>query len=883
MADATEGSTVSPTDSNMDTTPTTNTTNATEHQAQPVLLSGPMSPWFKARWRLEIRLANDTNHAFDARTAYGNFVATALQAFPDMICFGDNTGCEYFRDMVGMPAASDFHLYFQGAKSHRPEHGAYRYYMVVEVQTRYLAIQDVKRNKQFLQFLHSTDTWLTYHYLDSLDIQAAGFFTLRHPHWTHQDSFHYRTRLALTAYLQDLDVGTLAPDQAAAVIPYKTGGHELPRFDLCIQNIRAYYARSKATKSEKANKPQAKFIAAEALEFRCSRVHTDLFVCLLEGITQRDHWSLGRFAPYQLCQDSPDHFRACVAEQHKFINSTSFLAIHNADSSIFDGLLPIDTMNNHPGFIDATAPMSLRSFLLNIPGPDDDDPKNTPQFLALECDSQSGVWKLLCPSEHIQDCGAWYDDNFLALYQATDRFSRLPTQSVARHPFRRTIRSDRKARAALMEESGLSMELPKGRSAPQVRKTVKVMIDEQSFPELVNPWQPVTNPTAAPPSHKNLRRSGKVKKQVSYADAVTVSSSQSTALTSAPTTTSQALEHRVNQLASQLQDQTRHSTSLREELSTLQATVNAQADQITTVRQTQAGMATTQATIQNQVEAIQTAQVTQAANQQQVSQALERLFQRLDANDASTHQQFDYLANLIRQQQPAIPAPTPSPPQLAAPHPGSNNESDPSLPAPSSVPATSATPSRPNTSRPRDPNSNQDPDTSSPPHKRTCPPALSPDTQYALENSSPIHVPDETPPATSDQGNPTSETQTAQHPATLFPSVTAPVAALPPAVPAPSTNAPSPVLPSAPPRIMATRDDVAAASQPQPRPTNGIINPYATSRRNSGPPTGNNTTAPSGTTDRSSDPVATTGNTTTTTNNGSRPPAAPDPNNTNQA
>ena len=357
MAEATEGSDDSPTNnSSMDTNPTNPSPNADTGPAPPVLLSGPRSPWYQARWRLEIRLPNDTNLAFDAGKAYSNFVSTTLQAFPNVIHFCTNDGSEYFSNQSQVPPPLSYPTYFQGAKSHRPEHGAYRFYMVITVQTLGLSIQNMKQNKQFLQFLHSTDAWLTYHNLDTLDIQAAGVFTLRHPQWTLMEGFHWRAEMALETYLHDLDIGTLPPDQVAAVRPYKLYGQALPKFDLCIQNVRAYYARSSTRNPQAASsKPQAKFISAEAIEFRCSRAHLDLFLCLLDGVTSKDIWSLGQFASYQLRSDSPDHFRACVAEQNTFVQSTSYILIQNAAGRVFDGQVPLDTVNNYEGFTDTTS------------------------------------------------------------------------------------------------------------------------------------------------------------------------------------------------------------------------------------------------------------------------------------------------------------------------------------------------------------------------------------------------------------------------------------------------------------------------------------------------------------------------------------------------
>ena len=382
MAEATEGSDDRPINSTMDTHPTNTNTNSSEPQEPPVLFSGPASPWFQSRWRLEIRLANDTNHAFDAGKAYHNFVSTALQAFPNAIHFCTNDGSMYFTEQSQMPSPTDYHNYFQGARSSRPEHGAYRFYMVLAVQTYGLPIQDMKHNKQFLEFLHSTVTWLTYHNLDSLDIQSAGFFTLRHPHWTFLEGFHFRAKNALKDYLQDLDMGTLSPDQVAAVRPYKDRHYPLPPFDLCIQNVRAYYSRSSQQNDSNATgKPQAKFISAEALEFRCARAHIDLFTCLLDGVTSRDIWSLGRFASYQLRRDSADHFRACVSEQNTFLQSTSYILLQNVDRIVLDGMISVDHLNNIPGFEDAMHSIPLRGLLLTLNGSDTDDLKTRPDFL----------------------------------------------------------------------------------------------------------------------------------------------------------------------------------------------------------------------------------------------------------------------------------------------------------------------------------------------------------------------------------------------------------------------------------------------------------------------------------------------------------------------
>ena len=356
------------------------------------------------------------------------------------------------------------------------------------------------------------------------------------------------------------------------------------------------------------------------------------------------------------------------------------------------------------------------------------------------------------------------------------------------------------------------------------------MIDQQSFPELVNPWQPISNPTAPPPSR--MKKLGKLKKQVSYADAVTVSSNQSTALTSATTTVTNALETKVQQLEKQLTDQADQSKSLRQELSSLKATVTEQAAQLTTVNQAQETITNNQTEMQQQIATIHRTQTEQIAHQHQVSTALDRIFHRLDS--VVSQQQFEQLTSLLQRQQiqSNIPAPTPSPQQNTG-----DTAAPPSLATNTTALATADTPARPS-SRPREATTSDDPETNSPPHKRTCPPALSPDTQFALENSSPIHVPDEAPAMPQASNQPPA-------PTALFPSAPAPQA--------PSQVSPTPVSasanadpnssstqdpttasttpPPAPPtRILALRNDIAREVPNQSRPSNAIINPYASHR-----------------------------------------------------
>ena len=504
--------------------------------------------------------------------------------------------------------------------------------------------------------------------------------------------------------------------------------------------------------------------------------------------------------------------------------------------------------------------------LLYLPGQLQDDTKNTPRFMALEPENRWGSWKLICHNDCLQANSEWFDDHFVALYRSVDVFANLEAQDPCRQPFRRTIRSDRQARATLMEASGLNMTLPTGRPRPTARKpAVRVMIDQQSFPELVNPWQPVSNPTAPPPPRS--RRTSKTKKQVSYADALTVSSSQSTALTSATTTVTAALEQKVNKLAQQLQAQVEKTESIQSDLSSLKTKASQQDDKLTTVCNNQQQFSTRQDTLQTQIETIQQTQVQQSETQQQVSTALNQFLQTSNA-------QFEHLASLIRglQSSPSASAITPSPPTTQAPLPSppvdvtnSTNQSTPSIPTnaqPSDTTSRSA-------SRPREPATGSDPETRSPPHKRTCPP-FSPDTQYVLDNSSPIHVPEDPPvPAL----RPTETTPAA--PTTLFPSASAP-SDQPRSTP--SIQTPS-VPPSAAPSITTpSNGDPRATAEPASNnlrcPGSISVNPYTTARR-----PGNSTTGRS--TDGHSNPPPQRLQPSGTGRNGpdkeQRPPAAPDP------